>query len=82
MQKNDIIKNLAIEEINNLGFGVGHLVDSNGKRGQVVFVQDTVTGDNVRLSYVVTDKNVVIRDGRELCGCESMPFYIGKQIMV
>ena len=47
-----------------------------------ILMQDTVTGDNVRLSYVVTDKNVVIRDGRELCGCESMPFYIGKQIMV
>ena len=47
-----------------------------------ILMQDTVTGENVRLSCVITDKNVVIRDGRELCGCESMPFYIGKQIMV
>ncbi|MBQ2773881.1 MAG: glucose-1-phosphate adenylyltransferase subunit GlgD [Clostridia bacterium] len=47
-----------------------------------ILMQDTVTGDNVRLSSVITDKNVVIRDGRELCGCESMPFYIGKGVMV
>ena len=47
-----------------------------------ILMQDTVTGENVRLTSVITDKNVVIRDGRELCGCESMPFYIGKQIMV
>ena len=55
-------------------------------RGTVVknciLMQDTVTGENVRLNCVITDKNVVIRDGRELCGCESMPFYIGKQMMV
>ena len=47
-----------------------------------ILMQDTVTGDNVRLACVVTDKNVTIRDGRELCGCESMPFYIGKGVMV
>jgi len=47
-----------------------------------ILMQDTVTGENVRLSCVITDKNVVIRDGRELCGCESMPFYIGKGKMV
>jgi len=47
-----------------------------------ILMQDTVTGDNVRLSCVITDKNVTVRDGRELCGCESMPFYIGKGIMV
>ena len=55
-------------------------------RGTVVknciLMQDTVTGENVRLNAVISDKNVVIRDGRELCGCESMPFYIGKQMML
>ena len=29
-----------------------------------------------------TDKNTVIRDGRNLSGHESMPFYIGKGVMV
>ena len=47
-----------------------------------ILMQDTLTGENVRLSCVITDKNVVIKDGRELCGHETMPFYIGKGIMV
>ncbi|MBE6555069.1 MAG: glucose-1-phosphate adenylyltransferase subunit GlgD [Ruminococcaceae bacterium] len=47
-----------------------------------ILMQDTLTGENVRLSCVVTDKNVVIKDGRELCGHETMPFYIGKGVMV
>ena len=55
-------------------------------RGAVVknsiLLQDTYVGADTTLNCVITDKNVVIRDGRELCGCESMPFYIGKQIMV
>ncbi|MBE6594632.1 MAG: glucose-1-phosphate adenylyltransferase subunit GlgD [Ruminococcaceae bacterium] len=47
-----------------------------------ILMQDTLTGENVRLSCVITDKNVVIKDGRELCGHETMPFYIGKGVMV
>ncbi len=39
MKKNDIIKNVRIESITNLGFGVAKL------NGMVVFVADTVTGD-------------------------------------
>ena len=47
-----------------------------------VLMQDTLVGENARLSCVITDKNVVIKDGRELCGHTTMPFYIGKGIMV
>ena len=43
-----------------------------------ILMQDTYTGENVRLNCVVTDKDVVIRDDRELCGHETLPFYIGK----
>jgi len=60
MQKNDIIKNLAIEEINNLGCGVGHLVDSNGKRGQVVFVQEAVTGDRLDARVIKVTKSYLV----------------------
>ena len=45
-------------------------------------MQDTFTGENVRLNCVITDKNVLIKDNRELCGYESMPFYIGKGLTV
>ena len=64
MQKNDIIKNLAIEEINNLGCGVGHLTNAdgsaNGARGQVVFVQDAVTGDLLDARVIKVTKNYLV----------------------
>ena len=47
-----------------------------------ILLQDTYVGENVNLNCVITDKNAVIRDGRNLSGHESMPFYIGKGIMV
>ena len=43
-----------------------------------ILMQDTVTGNNVSLNCVISDKNVVIREGRTLSGHESMPFFIGK----
>ena len=43
-----------------------------------ILMQDTYTGENVLLNCVITDKNVMIKDGRTLSGCETMPFYIGK----
>ena len=56
MQKNDVIT-LTIEEINNLGCGVGHLQDANGSRGQVVFVRDAVTGDKLEARVIKVTKN-------------------------
>lgn len=47
-----------------------------------ILLQDTYVGENVDLNCVITDKNAVIRDGRRLSGHETMPFYIGKGIMV
>lgn len=47
-----------------------------------ILMQDTVTGNNVSLNCVITDKNVMIRDGRNLSGHESMPFFIPKGSMV
>ena len=47
-----------------------------------ILLQDTYIGDNVNLNCVITDKNTVIRDGRNLSGHETMPFYIGKGVMV
>ncbi|MBQ3639180.1 MAG: glucose-1-phosphate adenylyltransferase subunit GlgD [Clostridia bacterium] len=47
-----------------------------------VLLQDTFVGNDVNLHCVITDKNVVIRDGRVLSGHETMPFFIGKGITV
>ena len=43
-----------------------------------ILMQDTYTGSDVSLNCVITDKNVVVRDGRTLSGHETMPFFIGK----
>ncbi len=43
-----------------------------------IVMQDTITGENVYLNCVITDKNVVIRDGRVLSGHETKPFFIDK----
>ena len=47
-----------------------------------ILFQDTYTGNNVTLNCVITDKNVVIRDYRNLSGYSTMPFCIGKSKMV
>ncbi len=47
-----------------------------------ILLQDTFTGSNVSLNCVISDKNVVIRDGRTLSGHETMPFFIPKGSMV
>lgn len=47
-----------------------------------IMFQDTYTGDNVSLNCVITDKNVIIRDGRDLSGHETLPFFIEKGVMI
>ncbi len=47
-----------------------------------ILFQDTFTGENVSLNYVLTDKDVVIRDGVALSGAQSMPIYVAKGKMI
>ena len=47
-----------------------------------ILFQDTVIGENVFENCVITDKNVVVRDGRILSGHESLPFFIEKGKMI
>lgn len=47
-----------------------------------ILFQDTFTGENVTLQYVVTDKNVVVRDGVSISGHLTMPVYIDKGKML
>ena len=47
-----------------------------------ILFQDTYVCPTASLNCVVADKNVVIKDGRNLSGHESMPFYIGKDVSV
>ncbi len=47
-----------------------------------ILFQDTFTGQNVSLNYVLTDKDVVIRDGTTLSGASTMPIYVAKGKMI
>lgn len=47
-----------------------------------ILMQDTVVGSNVNLGCVVTDKNVLIKDDRNLSGHSTLPFYISKGTMI
>ena len=47
-----------------------------------IVMQNTVLGENASLNYIITDKNVVVRDKKCLSGTDIHPFYIGKGIMV
>ena len=59
MHKNDIIT-LHVEEINNLGCGVGHLKNPDGSRGLVVFVQGAVTGDEIEVRIIKVNKSYLV----------------------
>ena len=43
-----------------------------------ILLQDTYVGSGVQLNCVITDKNAVIKDDRNLSGHQTKPFYIGK----
>ncbi len=47
-----------------------------------ILMQDTLLGDGAYLNCVISDKNVVVRDGVMLSGVESQPYYISKRKMI
>ena len=47
-----------------------------------ILLQDTYVGNDAALNCVISDKNVMIKDGRVLSGHETMPFFIGKGKMI
>lgn len=47
-----------------------------------VIMQGATIGENTTLRYVITDKNVAVKNGRTLQGVESYPIYIEKGTIV
>lgn len=47
-----------------------------------ILMQDTYVGDNTSLNCVICDKNVVIKNGRNLSGHETHPFSVGKGAVI
>ena len=60
----------------------GVKVNKNAVVRNSILMQDTLCGDRVELNCVITDKNVVIRDGRVLSGHATLPFVIEKNEIV
>lgn len=56
----------------------GVKVGENAVVRNSIIMQDSIIGDNAKLDYVICDKNVLIRDGRVLSGCDGTPFCISK----
>ena len=47
-----------------------------------ILMQDTYVGGDAYLNCVISDKNVMIKDGRNLSGHETMPFFLGKGVII
>ena len=47
-----------------------------------IVMQDSIVGDNVNLNCVIADKNVIIKDGRNLSGHETHPFALSKGTVI
>lgn len=56
----------------------GVKIGKGSKVKNCILMQDTVVGENVSLEYLITDKNVVIQDGKKIQGSDSFPVYIPK----
>jgi glucose-1-phosphate adenylyltransferase len=47
-----------------------------------ILLQDTYVGSDAKLDCVISDKNVMVKDGRTLAGHETLPFFLPKGTMV
>jgi len=56
----------------------GVTVGKNAKVKNSIIMQETVIGENSHLEWVMTDKNVTVREGRTLTGFRTYPIYIAK----
>lgn len=82
--KNSLIANGCVidGEVENCVLFRGVRIDKGAKVKNCVIMQDTHIGANCSLKYVITDKDVLIKDGRTLMGFQSYPVYISKASVV
>ncbi|MEF2919675.1 MAG: glucose-1-phosphate adenylyltransferase subunit GlgD [Acutalibacteraceae bacterium] len=63
-------------EVENSIISKGVRIGKGTKVSNCIIMQDTKIGENANLNYVICDKDVVIKDGRALCGYDAFPIYI------
>lgn len=82
--RNSLIANGCIidGEIENSVIFRGVRVGKGAKISNCVIMQDTTIEENCSLNYVISDKDVLIKEDRTLMGFMSYPIYISKASMV
>ena len=82
--KNSLIaQGCVIEgEVENSIISKGVHIGKGAKVENCIIMQDTKIGENAGLSYVICDKDVVIKNGRALMGYDTYPIYIAKDNIV
>jgi glucose-1-phosphate adenylyltransferase len=83
--KNAIVKNSLISDgceiegvVENSILFRGVKVEKGAVIRNSIVMQDNIIGENATLDCVITDKNVIVSDRRNLAGCEDLPYYIPK----
>lgn len=72
------IKGIVENSIISKGVKIG----KGSKITNCVIMQDTEVGENCNLNYIITDKDVIIKNNRILMGFKSYPVYISKASIV
>lgn len=63
-------------EVENSIIAKGVRIGKDTKVSNCIIMQDTKIGAGANLNYVISDKDVIIKDNRALCGYDSFPIYI------
>ncbi len=69
-------------EVENSVLFRGVKVGKGAKVSNSIIIQGSDIGDNCNLNYVITDKNVVIKEARTLMGYDTYPVFISKNSVV
>ncbi len=82
--KNSLIANGCVidGEVENSIVFRGVKVNKGAKVSNCVLMQDTIIGEKCTINYVISDKDVIVKEDRTLMGFQSYPVYISKASMI
>ncbi len=69
-------------EVENCILFRGVTVAKGAKIKNSIIMQGTYVGENASLDCVITDKSVVVKPNKTLCGASNYPIYVGKEIVI
>ena len=69
-------------EVENCILFRGVTIAKGAKVKNSIIMQGTYVGENASLECVITDKSVVVKPNKTLCGASNYPIYVGKEIVI